>query len=240
MAAKKHMEIPEGEWDFLRQRNGDTHITACKKGYIAPRGETPRWLEIHHILCVHACSDKTFPLQSSDDQKKFIRSCLAITTWDINAEPNVIGLPTKWAYVKDLALPGKPAAWDGLPCHQVDHDLYLKSVNVFVTDKIWKKIRKAEKGKECEELTPENIAKKFETGSDVWRSFLEARGKYYGGTKACIDYCLRGTPDPLGVINDNNWHIPFSMAPNKAEVRKRIKPESKGTLEREALLAAIK
>jgi len=219
----------------MRQRDGNTHITACNTGYPkAALGHSPRWMEVHHLLCVHSCSDSTFPPNADT---AFIKNCLAITEWCINdhtypvgaGESNVIGLPTKQAYVSDLT-----GAWDMLPCHQVDHDLYLKDVEKYVTDKIWGSLLQAKEEEACEQLTPENIKKKFTTGCKIWRAFLVARGKYFGGTKACLDYCLKGGPHPI--INDQNWHIPFSMAPNKTSIRQRVKPKSNAALVREALL----
>jgi len=109
------------EWLFKRNRNGDEHVKNCSDGYCAPKGRN--MLEIHHILCVHACSDDTFPEDITDDEKKFIYACLAISDRNINSGDNNIGLPKKWAYVLD----GKSlTGWDGLPCHQVDHDIYLQ------------------------------------------------------------------------------------------------------------------
>ncbi len=232
--AKKHLEVPEGEWKFKRQRDGDTHIKACTSGYPkAAMGNEPRWLEVHHILCVKACSDSTFPDDATPADITFIRSCLAISDWDINAEPNTIGLPTKQAYVSDFTV-----AWNLVPCHQVDHDLYLKEVEVFVKDKIWKSLKKAQDEKACEELTPENIAGKFTAGSRLWKVLLIVRGKLQGGTKACLDYCASGQPNPI--INDQNWYVPFSMAMNKGTIRPRVKPTPQSALLRKGLLAAIK
>jgi hypothetical protein len=229
---KKHMEDPK-DWKFKRNRNGDEHINNCSDGYCSPKGDEPRSLEIHHILCVHACSDATFPERITDDEVKLIYACLAITDWNINASDNNIGLPTKWAYVRYPNGNG----WDGLPCHQVDHDLYLKDVQTYVRDEIWKEIRKNKKKKACEEFTGQNIAEYFNTGSDEWKTFLKARGNLYGGTKACLEYCTSGEPRPG--INDDNWHIPFSMAPNEAEARKRAKPPSGKVLERLGLLKKL-
>ena len=231
--AKKHLEVPENEWKFKRQRDGDKHITACASGYPkAAMGKTPRWLEVHHILCVHACSDATFPGAATPDDVKFFKSCMAITPWDINAEPNTIGLPTKQAYVSDVS-----AAWNLLPCHQVDHDLYLTKVEEYVENKIWKSMMKTEEQKACEEVTPENIEAKFIQGSKVWKAFLTIRGKLYGGAKACLEYCASGQPNPI--INDQNWHVPFSMSPDPTAIRSRVKPKPKSALLREGLLAAI-
>jgi hypothetical protein len=217
--AKKHMEIPsEKEWKFKRNRNGDEHVGNCADGYFNPKGLVPNRLEIHHILCVHACSDATFPASITDDEKTFIYVCLAISEWNINGKENNIGLPKKWAYVMD----GKnTTGWDGLPCHQVDHDIYLRNVASYVRTEIWDKVKKAKKAEDCEELTGENIAQHFIDGSDTWKKRLTKRGKKYGGTKACLDYCLDGKQGPMA---DSNWYVPFSMAvPDESDARPRAK-----------------
>ena len=228
MADKQHMEDPT-EWKFKRMRKGNEHIDNCTDGYCKASGFKINVLEVHHALCVHACSDSTFPTTITSDEKKFIYACFAISKWDINASGNVIGLPKKWAYVLDS---NGSTGWDGYPCHQVDHDLYLKAVEVYVTDKIWKKVKKAKKKEDCEKLTGDNISSKFVQGSKDWKAFLKTRGQKYGGTKACLRYCLEGMPD---AILDKNWHIPFSMAPD-GKARHRAKPRPHRVLKRLGLL----
>ena len=219
----EHMETSE-ELKFKRGRNGDEHIKNCADGYY--KSDIPSSFEIHHALCVHACSDSTFPTGITDDEVKFIYACFAISVWNINGPDNNIGLPKKWAYVLD---PDDRSGWDGYPCHQVDHDLYLKAVEEYVTNNVWKKVKKAKKKENCKKLTGANIASKFNTGSKHWKAFLKARGK---GTKACLDYCLKGKSDP---VLERTWHIPFSMAPD-GEVRKRVKPRPNRILKRLGLL----
>jgi hypothetical protein len=224
--AKEHLKSDPEDWLFKRQRKGRTHIDACELGYMRKK-----FSQVHHALCVHACSDTTFPEEASDDEIEFIRLCLAPTDWDINAEPNVIGLPLKSAYVK---FPND-SSWDGYPCHQVDHDTYLDDVEDYVTGQIWTKVTSSKKKKACEQIKGKALVSLFNTGSKKWRGFLVARGKENGGTKACIDYCLN--PPAAGTktrMNDDNWYVPFSMG--KSDVRSRVKPKPGAKLKRLGLL----
>ena len=232
------MEIPpEKEWKFKRQRLNPVHIENCKAGYPTgypagpPYGKSPRWMEVHHILCVKACSDSSFPGDATSDNVVFFKLCMAITKWDINAEPNTIGLPTKVAYVED-----KTYTWDLVPCHQVDHDLYLDKVEDYVRTKIWKELKNSQDEEDCEEITGKNIVQLFNDAITIWKDFLTGRGVVNGGARAAFDYCYHGGQSTPGLINDDNWHIPFSMSPVVAEIRKRVKPKPMEPIVREALL----
>ncbi|AKT40382.1 hypothetical protein [Chondromyces crocatus] len=254
---KKHMPPPdELNWKFKRHRKGDTHIENCSDGYKPTDRGSERFksggkqrfiCEVHHILCVHACSDATLPRGITEEERKFIRNTLAITDWDINAGHNNIGLPRKWAYVLDgdetkRANSGGLSDWNGLPCHQVDHDIYLTKVKEWVTVNIWNKIRANKSAENCENMDPESVQNMFKKGSDRWRALLKKRGSAFGGTRSSLAYCASSQSDP---IKEATWHIPFSMAIPESSIRKRQKPygtgENKATkLERAGLLNAIK
>jgi hypothetical protein len=227
---KKHLEVDESKWLFKRKRKGRTHIDACRLGY-----KVTGHNQVHHALCVYACSNSTFPKNLTDDEFAFIMLCLAPTDWDINKEPNVIGLPLKTAYVE---LPDD-SGWGKLPCHQVDHDIYLKDVNAYVTAEIWGAIRDAKEAEACEQLDGNTIKTLFEDGSAEWRGFLVERGLKSGGTKAALAYCLNPPqPGTATTITDDNWYIPFSMG--KSQIRPRVKPKPGADLKLAGLLAKIK
>lgn len=247
--ADGHPDDPE-DWKFKRARKGDTHIKNCKSGYSATSSATENKIEVHHILCVHACSDDTFPEELTEPQKVFIYACFAMTEWDINSGDNNIGLPRKWAYVKDRPCPTGAGTWDGLPCHQVDHDLYLKTVMGYVKNSIWKQLLRGKKLKACEKITGQNIATLFNNGSTKWRTHLTTRGSGAESdgitTKKAIDYFESfkakadkngpaTTPDP---VMEAKWHIPFSMA-ILGEVRQRTPPTRGSKVQRSGLLAAV-
>lgn len=232
------MEDPK-DWKFKRNRNGDEHINNCSDGYYRVRtmgsGKSARFVaEIHHILCVHACSDATFPGSITKEEIDFIHKSLAITDWNINGTDNNIGLPRKWAYVLDTS---GATGWDCLPCHQVDHDIYLYKVEEWVTENVWNKIKANKKDEKCENMDPESVKKLFDTGSKRWKALLKARGVKHGGTKACLDYCLKGEED---ASKESVWHIPFSMAFPESDVRRRSKPPKGISVARAGLLTMIK
>ncbi|WP_437292913.1 hypothetical protein [Sorangium sp. So ce426] len=238
--SNRHMEEANG-WKFKRHRDGDKHEKNCSDGYYRTltirdgtektRGER-RVTEIHHVLCVHACSDETFPPTFTQERIGFIHKLLAITDWDINGSGNNIGLPKKWAYVLD---PGNTTQWGGLPCHQVDHDIYLDALELWMAENVWDKIEENKQQKKCEKMAPESVKELFECGSIEWKKFLKKRGTDHGGTKACLDYCLTGSNDPA---KESVWHIPFSMACPESDVRRRVKPPAGASVARKHLLAA--
>lgn len=220
------MADPE-DWLFKRARNGDEHIRNCSDGYSTASSAKENKIEIHHCLCVHACSDETFPDDLTEEQIDFIHASLAQTEWNINSGDNNIGLPRKWAYIND---PDNDTAWDGYPCHQVDHDLYLENVEEYVTDKIWNSLLNSKKGKKCEKIDGKTVAGKFNAGSTKYKSFLTARGV---GTKKSLDYCQSGkVKEPM----ESSWHIPFSMAVPVGDVRPRAKPPANTTWKRAGFL----
>lgn len=256
MGKEKHMTDP-ADWKFNRNRKGDDHIHNCDSGYlkgpssategaqlvlgertsparIVYGGKARSIVEVHHLLCVHACSDATLPEGVASDaaKREFIRKSLAITDWNINCRDNNIGLPRKWIYVIDVQ---NHTGWGKLPCHQVDHDMYLNSVKDWVTTEIWNKMLQNKTDSNCENMQGSAVVKLFEKGSSTWRKHLNKRGRKYGGTKASLDYCIEGPQDP---VREANWYIPFSMAELESEVRPRAKPPIiKGSVQRKNLLA---
>lgn len=230
--------VDPSKWAFNRNRKGRDHIDNCDTGYpkepsqITYRGKPRNVVEVHHLMCVHACSDATLPEDVKNDETllDFIRKSLAITEWDINCGHNNIGLPRKWIYVIDTANNTK---WGKLPCHQIDHDRYLATVEQYVTAEIWEKMQQNKKKGNCENMKGEAVVALFRKGSKEWRDFLVARGTQFGGTEASLKYCLeQETIDP---VREETWYIPFSMA-EASEIRPRVKPPLKTTLERKNLL----
>ena len=232
--AKVHIP-PPSKWKFKRSRNGTEHADHCEDGYVEPKNKKRNVLEIHHVLCVDACSNNSFPTDLSDDDVEFILICLANTAWNINAAPNNIGLPRKWAYVDD---PSNTTKWDGLPCHQVDHNLYLDTVSAWMTKNVWKKMTSASKKEKCEYVEGKNVAELFELGSSEWKKFLTTRGKNRGGTMACLSFATSGATKPKD-MNDH-WHVPFSMSPDEEAIKTRVRPPANRRVAREDLLAMIK
>lgn len=242
MGDEDHKTDPE-DWLFKRQRNGMEHRDNCTEGF-----RKLAIAEIHHILCVHACSDANMPADAVD----YIHKCMAMTTWNINSGANNIGLPKKWAYVNAVdqaatiadrtkGLAGKAALdatfaaddWDGLPCHQVDHAAYLTAVEDWVLKNIWNKLQKEQKAKNCKTVNGRNIATMFDNGITEYKGFLKSRGQKYGGTRHCLAYSVKDDGAHLPLVTSQGkwscgkktWYIPFSMEPVEKNVRERRPPQ---------------
>jgi hypothetical protein len=224
MAKKKHMIVPEDEWNFKRIRL-PVYVANCRQGYlpVPKRRQNHTINEVHHLLNVHSCSDENIP---SDMDKVFLSKCFVMTHWDINAEGNVIGLPKKWAYELDWT----NSAWFALPCHQVDHDLYWTEVDVWVQREIFRKLQEKQAKNECDEVNGEDISQMLKNGSKFWKDFLEARGT---GARASLEYCVRGVVEP---VLEATWYIPLSMAPVTPRPRQK---RAAGTVKREGLLEIL-
>jgi hypothetical protein len=148
-------------------------------------------------------------------QTEFVRECLKLTNWNINDEPNTVGLPLKRAFVK------KPnVEWNGWPCHQVDHNpLYTDAVSERLNSKVWQKVLKNRKkcttcGTKCN-INAQSVESQLKRQSKYWRTFLSGRGKEQRGTARCWKD-RKDIPD--------QWYIPFSMDPSD-DPPKRAVPE---------------
>ena len=193
------------DWLLKRNRDGDKHIVAClaaAKGYVCPDatgGNTSAYSNIHHIVCISCMADGTIQLKVTNAARfTFIKDCLALTNWDINDKPNVVGLPKKQAYVDKLA----PPNWHGWPCHQVDHPGYLTKVSASLYQRIWK--------------TLQQVAKDCATGGEVIKNLLIEESEFWEGE-------LSGrptTPRSTWAKNPDTWYIPFSMDKEAPSPRK--------------------
>jgi hypothetical protein len=193
--AKTHKKDP-ATWKIKRHRKGMEHADNCSTGY-------RRWFysQIHHIVPVTCMQDGSIEgTLETKEQLSFIRKCLAITPWDINKGPNNVGLPIKRAYYLLKTEPAKKA-WDKLPCHMVDHNIYIKEVSTKLFETIWSPL--IDDRDECN-IEPKSVLTQLRTASRNWRTFLRGRGSSHQGTKHCWEERLN-IPD--------TWYIPFSMAP---------------------------
>ena len=221
---------------FRRQRDGNKHIDNCKSGYMVVGLR-----EVHHLLCVHACSDPSAAAPPgvkteetvNAEELAYIHQCLQGTTWDINAEHNVIGLPKKKAYsdhkegagAEIVAAGKKPelTSWNKLPCHMVDHNPYhTTEVCLWTRANIWIPLKRAKAERDCKAVEPAGVLAMFRTGSEHFRRELNVRGQRKGGAAAMI----------AAEFADKEWFHPFSMAetPNP-----RLVPKSGGATLHELL-----
>ena len=178
-----------------RTRNGREHINNCSEGYRLGLG---LW-QAHHILPVSALnSDKH--ISASPENLEYIVSCLCITDWNVNAEPNVIGLDNKVPYMFDKIYP-LPR---NLPSHLIDHDHYTKESYDYMEANVWDSLKDA---REVHKLDPKSIESQLNDATTYFKGEVEARGKRNNGTIWCWDHRF-----DTGM--EEKWYVPFSMSDN--------------------------
>ncbi len=212
----KHNKNPKNT--FIQNGRIGTHLKNVSEGY-----KTALLNNVHHVLC-HSCV-QTSAISVAGTDKEYIEKVLVTVEWDVNNEGNLIGLPLKWAYLLD-----KSAAWDNLPCHKVDHDLYTRDVNQWLADNIWSSL----KGKSVKcDVDTANLVSALNGGSRLWRYMLKKRGKMHGGTKYCWDHRSEASME-------NVWFIPFSMAPELSQIRRRARPPARPSQKVGSILQIIR
>ena len=161
------------------------------------------FLQVHHILCVSCFADGNIDVSDLN----YIHSCMGVTEWNVNEPPNLIGLPTKSAYVD----PQAPGDWGGYPCHQVEHNpSHTDGVKKWLNDNIWSPLE--QDPPDCT-VVGKTLAQMLARGSTHWRRWLLKRGKEEGGTKTC--WKQRNDPGM-----EDSWFIPFSMCVGTPKERK--------------------
>jgi hypothetical protein len=247
---KEHVErIKKSK--FIRQRNDSVLRDNCKgEGYFFTRKGTNHGAgqcQIHHVLPVAMLQDGQITVATAED-RKFIRNCMAMTDWDCNKQPNLIGLPTKRPYQnadielskgKGLPYLGDPqglkaaagffGALPDLPCHLNEHDKYNLDLKDVLQADVWDRlIQEREpctvKGKDIKQLLEET--------SDERKLWLQDRGIEEGGAAAC--WVNRETTE--------RWYIPFSLALEPKEVEAPPLPygrESKGKKWRSKVFSTV-
>src|ERR1700680_968773 len=170
---------------IVRHKQGNKHIKACKaakKGYYQPSKD---FTQIHHIVCLSSMTNATIDGLVKDKGKmEFIRECLKLTKWNINAAINTVGLPLKRAFVKKAAA---AAEWNGWPCHQVEHNpQYTKAVSQRLYDIVWYEVLlNRTKCKDCQKecnINAASVEEELNGESEYWLEFLEERGHEEEGT----------------------------------------------------------
>lgn len=216
--AKKHNK--KSKVEFIRNGRIGTHIKNCKLGY-----KESGYSQIHHILCHSCLQDSAITAQQAD--KSYINRCIKITKWDINAEPNVVGLPLKSAYYKKY---NQSKQWNGWPCHQIDHNPnYTQAVKDWLQDKVWNTLKAKKANCDADEKC---IASLLEKSRVHWKAFLEDRGGQEGGTKKCWDERKSTKKDV--------WYIPFSMHPDDESIPKRLAPPDRWSGKMDDIFKLIK
>jgi hypothetical protein len=178
-----------------------------KYGRVVTAG--PHW-QSHHIICISS-------MGSRDVTRIKLEQGLYITDWNINKEPNMIGLPQKCSYgeAEDATLVNPVAGaakWatvepTNLPAHNVDHPMYTSEVTTELENKIWSKFDEA-KGDHAADA--EWLLKKLKKFSEDFQTLLLARAtRPPGGTVIAWQQRV--------ALKMGNWEAPFSMAKMPAD-----------------------
>lgn len=238
-AKKKHVETvvsttfnrQRAETPILRKNCGNegyVFTMTTIDGRVIAAGQC----QFHHVLPVTSLADPNINLKGED--LDYVHKCMAMTRWDINEQPNMIGLPTKHPFLEaDKLSAGKPAtknkpavaglALDKLmtldptkgmkgnppnfACHLNDHDRYTDAVVKSLNKILWPKLK--EDRIKCKDQA-KDIKALLEARSNSWKGYLKARGsKQEGGAAEC--WINRET------TKRSVWFIPLSMAPDYRE-----------------------
>lgn len=190
-----HIVLPDPCHSKLERSSN--YRSVCVNPCAMPDGRTPYKNQIHHILCEHAILDRQ-PTGDADGSKaKFIQECLCLIDWDINEEPNLIGLPLKSAYIRTG---GKTP--QNFCCHNVDHNTakgYTYECKKWLHDNVWNTL--VDKRKK-HEVNAENILAALKRCSSTFKGVLTKRGKRNDGTQSSYE----------NRFDEDEWYHPFSMA----------------------------
>jgi hypothetical protein len=204
-AKKKHLGVPNPCNSKLVRSTAYKYRKACKQPPGITTGSKPYVNQIHHILCEHAILDIEPDPDPSGKKLKFIEDCLCIAKWNINDEPNLIGLPLKWAYMNPDTAATRPV---NFCCHDVDHntaDGYTNECKEWLHTNVWN-ILTAKKS--IHDVDVEAIVEQLNKCTERFKKLLAKRGKRNGGTASSY----------LNRLTEKKWYEPFSMA---ATPRKR-------------------
>lgn len=208
---------------FKGTRNGEEHIDNCEEGYTPDtrfdkRSSAPnaKFWDSHHLVIISSVADAYIDVSKED--KVYLKKCLGKTEWNINAGPNVMGLDTKWIYLKHARDPEtypESLLPDNLPSHRIDHPRYNREVYKYMHDEIWKTL----KAKRKDHPKGESLQAALEDASEHFKEELEDRGVLHGGTRHC--WKNRHTEALKGA-----WYEPFSMAIGDDPMPRRPIPDN--------------
>ena len=181
-------------------------------------GTAGRTWQSHHILCITSMGNRQGKTPKATQE---LNDSLYITDWNINDDPNMIGMPQKANYQaaygkieKTRPVSAQAALWvpatnsqgtlpANIPAHNVDHNTtggYTKEVIGYLKSNVWNKFNSqgADHKKDAAWLANELN----EAAKEHQRLLLQVRGIRKGGT----------VPAWQNRIKDKNWAQPFSMA----------------------------
>lgn len=207
------------ETSVLRANTGSDGYVFCHSDPSDPGNVTAAGqCEFHHVLPISSLQDAAIRGGKKDENLDFVHKCMAKTTWDINEQPNMLGLPTKGpfedadgkaakgqtlaALVALNPMAGNFGSLPNLPCHLNDHDKFTAAVIDKFNAELWPEL--IEQREECKDRG-KSIRALLRSHSNDWKSFLKTRGGEHGGAADC--WVNRETKKSV-------WYIPLSMAPD--------------------------
>ena len=98
---KEHVDkVRESKFNRQRCETAELRSNCGKDGYVFRNEPSPGTVnaagqcEFHHVLPIQSLQDaKILEDKTSKTQKDFLHKCMATTNWNINKQPNLIGLP---------------------------------------------------------------------------------------------------------------------------------------------------
>jgi hypothetical protein len=236
---KEHVDkVRESKFNRQRCETAELRANCGKDGYVftntvasgpnAGAVNAAGQCEFHHVLPITSLQDASIMDDGLDaEEKDFIHKCMAKTTWDINKQPNLIGLPTKRPYEKAdrevakekdkeesqktataaffkklKAVSGQFGALPDLPCHLNDHPKYTAAIISKLDEAVWPKL--LDSREECKDKG-KNIRKVLVDQSKHWKDWLvQTRGVAHEGAADC--WVNREKKRDV-------WFIPLSMDP---------------------------
>jgi hypothetical protein len=180
------------------------YVARKRKPYVYPEK-----YEAHHILCVASVTECILGMPG-------IQGAVRKTQWCINNKPNMIALPLLGHVVKyycDIddsdnftAIKRQvPPPFNGVPCHDVSHDLYQEEVEQALMQ-IACNVKDQDHDVQADSLREDLVSHSEHFGEE-----LKARGMRKGGVHEGWRLAHRKRPGP-----DPEWNHPFSMAHDAA------------------------
>jgi hypothetical protein len=129
--AEEHMKKPKKRLSKLEKSSN--YAKACAAGMAKPATNSKKLWQAHHILSITCMAKRKADYPDDKDTKKYIEDCLYCANWDINAEPNLLGMPLNLHHRRTEGIVP-------IPSHQVDHNTaggYTKDVSKWLQKNVW-------------------------------------------------------------------------------------------------------
>jgi hypothetical protein len=215
---KEHVEkVKKSKFNRQRTETNTLRSNCGSDGYVFTFGDgAAGQCEFHHVLPISSLQDGVIlPKMKKREVLDFVHKCMALTKWDINEQPNLLGLPTKKPYLRadklvaeqghtaDQLLGMNPqagafGALPDLPCHMNDHDKFTQAVINNLNTALWPELIE---GSDLCKDPGKDIRALLESRSNQWKNWLKKRGE--GAADSWVNREQK----------KNVWYIPLSMAP---------------------------